>query len=167
MKKKYLILMVVAGLVIAVDQLSKMYIHVQFRLGESVQIIPGFFNLTYVRNFGAAFGFLANSYPAFREIFFLSMPPIALLVILFILRGVRDDDQKQIVALSSIFGGAIGNYIDRLNYRYVIDFLDFHAGMKWSYPTFNIADSAIVCGVIYLLYQMTKEARTQKTTLST
>lgn len=162
MKKKYLFLMVIAGLIVAVDQLIKMYVHVQFKLGESISVIPGFFNITYVRNFGAAFGFLAESHPSFREVFFLAMPPVALVVILLILRGVRDDDTKQIVALSSVFGGAVGNYIDRLNYRYVIDFLDFHLGGRWSYPAFNVADAAIVCGVFYLLYLMVLETREEK-----
>ncbi|MBX3039473.1 MAG: signal peptidase II [Bdellovibrionaceae bacterium] len=154
MKKKYLFLMVITGLLVAIDQLVKLYIHTQFRLGESVPVISGFFNLTYVRNFGAAFGFLAESHPSFREIFFLTMPPLALLIILLILRGVNDKDTKQIVALSSIFGGAIGNYIDRLRFRYVIDFLDFHLGGRWSWPAFNIADAAIVGGVILLLILM-------------
>ncbi|HRO67508.1 MAG TPA: signal peptidase II [Pseudobdellovibrionaceae bacterium] len=154
MKKKYLFLMVVTGLLVAVDQLVKLYVHTQFRLGESVPVISGFFNLTYVRNFGAAFGFLAESHPSFREIFFLAMPPVALLIILLILRGVNDRDTKQIIALSSIFGGAIGNYIDRLRFRYVIDFLDFHVGGRWSWPAFNIADAAIVGGVILLLILM-------------
>ena len=161
MKKKYLYLMVIAGLFVAIDQLTKLYVHTQFRLGESVSVIPGFFNLTYVRNPGAAFGFLAASHPAFREIFFLSMPPVALIIILMILRGVKDDDTKQIIALSSIFGGAIGNYIDRLRFRYVIDFLDFHVQNNWSYPAFNIADSAIVCGVGMLLLFMFLEGKTK------
>lgn len=154
MKKKYLFLMVITGLLVAIDQVTKLYVHTQFRLGESITIIPGFFNFTYVRNFGAAFGFLANSDPSFRQLFFMAMPPIALLIILLILRGVKDSDTKQVIALSSIFGGAIGNYIDRLRLRYVIDFLDFHVGGRWSWPAFNIADSAIVGGVILLLLLM-------------
>lgn len=159
MKKKYLYLAVISALLVALDQLVKLYVHTQFRLGESTTVIPGFFNLTYVRNFGAAFGFLADSHPSFREMFFLAMPPVALVIILLILRGVRDDDTKQIVALSSIFGGAIGNYIDRLRFRYVIDFLDFHIGGRWSWPAFNIADSAIVGGVVLLLLLMFLEKK--------
>ena len=162
MKKKYLYLSVITGLLVAIDQLSKMYIHTQFHLGESTVIIPNFFNLTYVRNFGAAFGFLAESHPTFRELFFLAMPPIALIIIVAILRGVKDDDTKQIVALSCIFGGAIGNYIDRLRFRYVIDFLDFHLNNRYSWPAFNIADSAIVGGVGLLLFMMFLESRTKK-----
>lgn len=152
MKLKYLILAAISGVVIAIDQASKMYIYTHFGLHESVEVIKGFFNLTYVRNFGAAFGFLAGSHETFREIFFLSMPPIALLVILAILRGVKDTDRWQILSLSLVFSGAIGNYIDRLRFRYVIDFLDFHIQGKYSWPAFNIADSAIVVGVSILLF---------------
>lgn len=154
MKRKYIWLMLVAGILIALDQLTKAYVHTHFHLGESVAVIKNFFNLTYVRNFGAAFGFLAESHPSFRELFFLSMPPIALIIILGILRSVKDSDTKQILALSAIFGGAIGNYIDRLRFRYVIDFLDFHLYNQWNWPAFNIADMAIVGGVGMLLLLM-------------
>lgn len=154
MKKKYIWLVLISGLLVALDQLIKAYVHTHFHLGESVSVIPNFFNITYVRNFGAAFGFLAESHPSFRELFFLSMPPVALVIILAILRGVKDDDTKQIIALSSIFGGAIGNYIDRIRFRYVIDFLDFHLYNRWSWPAFNIADMAIVGGVGLLLLLM-------------
>ncbi len=157
MKKKYVLLLAISGFLIAIDQLTKMYIHTHYQLGESTVVLPGFFNITYVRNFGAAFGFLAQSHATFREIFFLSMPPVALLVILLILRSVRDNDWWQIVALSSVFGGAIGNYIDRVRFRYVIDFLDFHYNDKYTWPAFNIADSAIVCGVGLLLFLMLTE----------
>ena len=164
MKKKYIWLVLISGLLVAMDQLVKVYVHTHFHLGESVIVIPNFFNLTYVRNFGAAFGFLAESHPSFREIFFLSMPPIALLIILGILRGVKDDDTKQIIALSSIFGGAIGNYIDRVRFRYVIDFLDFHLYNRWSWPAFNIADMAIVGGVGLLLLLMFLENKKKDNT---
>ncbi|WP_413575938.1 signal peptidase II [Bdellovibrio sp. HCB290] len=162
MKKKYIWLLAISGFLIALDQVIKLYVHTHFHLGESVVVIPDFFNLTYVRNFGAAFGFLAESHPSFRELFFLTMPPIALIIILGILRGVKDDDTKQIIALSSIFGGAIGNYIDRVRFRYVIDFLDFHIYGKWSWPAFNVADMAIVGGVCLLLLLMFLENSKKK-----
>lgn len=145
--RKYLILLTVAGAVIALDQLTKMYVHTHFQLGEQVVVWQDYFNLGYVRNTGAAFGILRNAHEDFRSIFFLSMPPIALIIILFILRGVRANDHIQILALSLIFGGAIGNYIDRLRFGYVIDFLEFHWQSKYTWPNFNIADAAIVVGV--------------------
>lgn len=152
MKLKYLILAAIACAIITTDQAVKMYVHTHFQLHESVEVIAGFFNFTYVRNPGAAFGFLASTHESFREIFFLSMPPIALLIILAIMRTVPDDDRWTISALSLVFGGAIGNYIDRVRFRYVIDFLDFHLQDKYTWPAFNIADSAIVVGVGVLLY---------------
>lgn len=154
MNKKYIWLILISAFLVAIDQLVKVYIHTHFHLGESISVIQNFFNLTYVRNFGAAFGFLAESHPSFREIFFLVMPPIAMIIILAILRGVSESDTKQILALSSIFGGALGNYIDRLRFRYVIDFLDFHIYNRWSWPAFNIADMAIVGGVGLLMILM-------------
>jgi signal peptidase II len=159
MKKKYILLLLISCIIIVLDQVTKIYIHSRFQLSESVIVIKDFFNLTYVRNYGAAFGFLAESHPTFREIFFLSMPPIAIIIIMTILRSVKDNDFLQISALSLICGGALGNYIDRLKYRYVIDFLDFHIFNKYSYPAFNIADSAIVCGVGILILVMTLEKK--------
>lgn len=163
MKKKYLVLLLISGLLVSLDQITKLYVHTQFRLGESWGVFPQFFNITYVRNYGAAFGFLAESHPSFREVFFLAMPPIALVIIILILRTVEDHDWKQIISLSCIFGGAIGNYIDRLRFRFVIDFLDFHWKNTYSWPAFNVADSAIVMGVLTLLFSLARERqRTQQ-----
>jgi len=162
-KPKYLILMSISGFIVALDQLLKIYVHTQYRLGESTVVIPNFFNITYVRNFGAAFGFLSQSHPSFREIFFLAMPPIAIVIILMIMRSLEEKDRGQVLALSSICGGAIGNYIDRIQYRYVIDFIDFHIYNKYNWPAFNIADVAIVGGVCFLLWQIYLELKKSKT----
>jgi signal peptidase II len=157
--RKYFILVLLSCLIVALDQIVKVYVHTHFQLGESVPVIDGFFHITYVRNYGAAFGFLSDSHPEFREVFFLAMPPVALIIILFILHGVPAADKWQVTALSSVFGGAIGNYIDRVQFRYVIDYLDFHWKEKYSYPAFNIADMAIVGGVIVLLFLMYLESK--------
>ncbi len=162
MNRKYYYLILISSLIICIDQLTKLFIHTQFQLMETVVVIQNFFNITYVRNPGAAFGFLAQSHPEFRTWFFLIMPPVALLIIIFILRGVSERDKVQIYALSFIFGGAVGNYIDRLRFRYVIDFLDFHVYNKYSWPAFNIADSMIVIGVGLLMYLMVQESRAAK-----
>jgi signal peptidase II len=150
MKLKLLYLLTTTAVLVAFDQLTKIYIQSKFFLGESISVVEGFFNLTYVQNPGAAFGFLARSPEIFRENFFLMIPPIAMVIILYFLRTVKTTDRIQILALSLVFGGALGNYIDRLRVRYVIDFLDFHLNHKYSYPAFNIADSAIVCGIAIL-----------------
>lgn len=162
MNKKYLTTVIFAGVIIALDQISKILILSKFRLGESYMVVENLFNLTFVKNFGAAFGFLAQSHPQFREIFFLLMPPLAMIVIGFLLKNVDQRDKVQVLALSSILGGAIGNYIDRLRFRYVVDFLDFHWYNQYSWPAFNIADSAIVIGVGVLMIQMFLEGRKKK-----
>ena len=151
MSLKYWVLTSLATALVALDQATKIYVHSKFRLHETVQVIENYFNITYVRNPGAAFGFLAQSHPEFREPFFLVLPPIAMLIILWVLRSVQQNDRIQIVALSMVFGGAIGNYIDRLRFGYVIDFLDFHIQNKYTWPAFNVADSAIVVGIGILL----------------
>lgn len=154
MKVKYFLLASISGAIIALDQLTKMYIHTHFHLGEIQRILPGFLDLTYVRNFGAAFGIFASTTQQFREPFFALVPFIAMVVILVILRTTKDSQKLQIFSLSLIFGGAIGNYIDRLRFKFVIDFLDFHYREIYHWPAFNIADSAIVCGVAILIAQM-------------
>lgn len=152
MKIKYLFLICISGALVTLDQLIKLRIHTSFHVGDSVSVIQDYFNITYVRNFGAAFGFLQDANPLFREIFFLSIPPIALVIILRALKSIDDSDKLQIVAFSMISGGAMGNYIDRLRFRYVIDFLDVHYKTIYYWPAFNLADSAIVCGVGLLLF---------------
>ncbi len=161
-ESKFLILATVASCIVALDQLTKLYIHANFGLGESVPVIRDLFHITYVRNTGAAFGIFREVSELFRRLFFLSMPPIALVIILVMLRSVDDKDRWQIFSLSLIFGGAIGNYIDRLRFGYVIDFLDFHYKEVWSYPAFNVADSGIVSGVCILLLLMTLRDRAAK-----
>jgi signal peptidase II len=161
---KYLILAVVSALIVSIDQVTKVYIHTHFQLGEMIQVIQDFFNITYVRNTGAAWGILRNTPDTFRNLFFLSMPPIAMIFIFGILRNLPSSDRLQILALSMIFGGAIGNYVDRLRFGYVIDFLDFHWKNYYTYPAFNVADSAIVSGVTILILIMLRQyAEEQKT----
>ena len=166
LKVKYLLLATISGAVISLDQLIKIFVHTRYHLGESHTVIPGFFDITYIRNFGAAFGILATTHQNFREPFFALVPFLALVAILFILRSTRDSQKMQILALSLIFGGAIGNYIDRLRFRFVIDFLDIHLKDIYHWPAFNIADSAIVCGVGILFLQMLF-SKAEKTTVKT
>lgn len=159
--------MAISSLIVVSDQLVKILVHTSYRLGESTLVIENFFNITYVRNYGAAFGFLAESHPVFREIFFLAMPPIAMVFIFMLLKDVAENQKAQMIALSSVMGGALGNYIDRLQFRYVIDYLDFHWYNKYSWPAFNIADVAIVCGVGVLIFLFILEEKEKKKLQST
>jgi len=161
-ESKYLLLALISCALVALDQLTKMYVHTEFALGETYPVINNFFSFTYVRNPGAAFGFLRDAPVNLRTVFFLVTPPIAMIIIVSILRGIDSSDKVQVLALSSIFGGALGNYIDRLRFGFVIDFLDFHYKNQWNYPAFNIADSAIVGGVGVLVWLMFKEGKKEK-----
>ena len=156
---KYFILTSISGAIVALDQLTKMYIYTYFQLGESIAVIPDYFNITSVRNPGAAFGFLAQTNPIFRETFFLILPLVAMVIILLILKKVSNDDTIQIIALSLIFGGAIGNYIDRIRFQQVIDFLDFHFKNYYTWPAFNVADICIVSGIIIFILLIIKDTK--------
>lgn len=150
MAKKYNVFFLISLLIIVMDIVVKVFIHMNYDLGESTSIIPNFFNLTYVRNKGAAFGIFAESSEIFRKIFFTIVPPLVCAFIISYLRKISPTERFQIIAFSFIVGGALGNYFNRLYYGYVIDFLDFHISRKYVWPAFNIADIAIVCGVAIL-----------------
>jgi signal peptidase II len=170
-KKKYFILMGLTSFIVLFDQLTKFLVHERFRLGESISIVSGYFNLTYVRNTGAAFGIFANASPAFRVPFFALVPIVALVAIAFIFRKIPEADIKLSTALSLVIGGAIGNLIDRLRFGFVIDFLDFHWQYRYHFPAFNVADSAICVGVgilmLDLLLQPTGAQKERKADAST
>jgi signal peptidase II len=132
--------------VVIVDQLTKLWIMNEFALHEEQTIIPGFFNLVYVTNTGAAFGFLAGSRTWMRQAFFVTVAVVALVVIVLAYGHLKRQSKIFIYSLGLIGGGAIGNLIDRLRYGSVVDFLDFYVGTH-HWPAFNAADSAITVGV--------------------
>lgn len=147
----YSVLIIVATVVIVTDQLTKWWILTHFALYETWIIIPDFFNLTSIRNTGAAFGFLAGSESGWRPWFFGMIALIAFVSIVFLFKYYRDRGSLYGYALGCIAGGAIGNLIDRIRFGAVVDFLDFYIG-HYHWPAFNVADSAIVVGVgLFLL----------------
>ncbi len=137
--------------VLILDQWTKFLVIIHFEYGESIPIIRDFFSLTYVRNTGAAFGFLASANPTFRVPFFLVVPIVAMVVLGFLYRDLPKDARWRSMALGLVSGGAIGNLIDRVRLGYVVDFLDFHYRSSYFFPAFNVADSAICVGVGILL----------------
>ena len=126
--------------VVVVDQLTKIMVLANFNLYESKVVIPGFFDLTYITNTGAAFGILAGEQTMLRQAFFVGVAFAALLVMFFSYRHFKDQGSLFIHSIGMIAGGAIGNLIDRL--RYV-------KGYHW--PAFNVADSAITIGVAFFI----------------
>ena len=120
-------------------------------LYQSIPIVDGLFNLTYVRNTGAAFGIFAGSAEIFRRPFLILISILASVFIVTLLRRLADGETGLIIALTFVLGGAVGNLIDRLFYGEVIDFLDAY-WRNYHWPAFNIADSFITVGVAIALY---------------
>lgn len=136
--------------VIAADQLSKTAVTSAFQLYESLEVVPGFFNLVFVTNSGAAFSMLADVDSPWRHYFFLGVGVIAVLGLTIACVRMRSENPLYSVPLGLIAGGAIGNLIDRVRLGAVVDFLDFHLA-GWHWPAFNVADSAICVGAVSFL----------------
>ena len=142
--------------ILVLDQISKLIIIRSLGLGQTVPVIPGLFNLVYVLNPGAAFGFLASLPDGVRNPFFILISvAAAVLIIMYHARHLRSQILPSL-ALGMILGGAIGNLIDRLRYGMVVDFLDFYLD-RYHWPAFNVADSAISVGVCLMVLDMLVE----------
>ena len=128
-----------------IDLLIKIIVINFMELYDTIKIIPGFFNITYVRNTGAAFSILEDS-----RIFFIVITFIALIVIYLFLLKDKVLNKYQTFLYSMLIGGIVGNLVDRIIYGYVIDYLSFNI-FGYSFPVFNIADSFIVISVILLV----------------
>src|SRR5436190_12696629 len=140
---------VLAAATLALDRWTKALIRNRFGLNESISVIDGFFNITYVRNTGVAFGIFSSiSSPVKSLLLSLFTAFAALVVIAYSVRSPVRNRLLQI-ALALILGGALGNLYDRIAYGYVVDFLEFYVG-NYHWPSFNIADSAISIGVVLL-----------------
>lgn len=146
---------------IVADQLTKTLVVNALSLYEAREIIPGFFNLVYVTNNGAAFSMLADIDSPWRHYFFLIIGAIALVVLTVAYFKLRKVHGMYSFPLALIAGGAAGNLIDRIRYGAVIDFLDFYLG-NYHWPAFNVADSAICVGVGLFLLINIFETRIQE-----
>ena len=141
---RFVYLFGVAALVAAVDLWTKDLILAAFALHEGIHV-TGFFNLVYVLNTGAAFGFLSDPSTPWASRLFLGATAFAAVVIFWIARSARKEARMLPIGLGLILGGALGNAVDRIRFGAVVDFLDFHYnGMHW--PAFNAADVAICLG---------------------
>lgn len=141
---------------VVLDQASKYLIMRSFKLGESVTLIKDILYFTYVQNPGAAFGFMAGTGAAFRIPFFIAITVGAGLVVYSFQRFVHPDKKWLRTALGLVWGGAMGNFIDRIIHGKVVDFIDaghinFPFGFHFTY-IFNGADSCITIGIIMLIW---------------
>jgi len=142
------VFLLTALLLVVADQLSKLWIRSNLAIGESLFEV-GFFRLIYVRNSGAAFGLFQGQSFILALIALVGVAVLLLYAFLFHHKISFLDKGPGKVALGLLLGGAVGNLIDRIRIGYVTDFID--VGI---WPTFNIADSAIVVGAIILAYSI-------------
>lgn len=146
-----MLLAIIVAAVLLVDQASKLYIRQAMLLGDSVPVLPGLLHITHVKNSGAAFGILPN-----QHLLFLIAGIVVIIVMLYYFRQLAVADGLSTVAFGSVLGGATGNLIDRMVFGKVTDFIDFRV-----WPVFNVADSAIVVGMILLSFILIKDARNE------
>jgi signal peptidase II len=145
-------------IIFGMDRGTKAMVVRRLPLYESVPVVQGYFHLTHVANTGALFGLLAGLPSPARGLVFVTVPVLAIaLIVVFQFRS-READLLVQAGLSLILGGALGNLYDRIRYGHVVDFLDFSvAGHHW--PAFNIADSCICIGVVSLVLDLYRRER--------
>ncbi len=156
---KYKILFTMFPSLLVLDQATKAYVVQTMELYHSIPVVENFFNFTYLRNKGAAFGIFAHS--SYRLPFLIAVSVIAVIGIIYYYSKIRHDEKSTAFGLTCILAGAVGNLMDRVRYGEVVDFLDAHwYGRHW--PAFNLADSAICAGVFILAVAMVIEERRLK-----
>ena len=121
---------------------------------RQIDVMGSWFKYVYAENTGAAFGFLKEAPPKLRDGIFFSLTVIVLLAILGLIIRTEARHRMVLIALTGILSGAIGNFIDRIRYGYVIDFIDMYLG-SYHWPTYNVADIGISCGVVILMLDIT------------
>ncbi len=163
--KKYRPLFIYPLVILILDQITKFWILKNFYLGETRPVIPGYFDLVYVTNRGAAFGMFSDWHSNYQTWFFFIVTLVAFAVLFVLYKNTQPDDRKTQIPLAMIFGGALGNIMDRVMRGEVTDFLSFHWQNKiadfdllgkhfrfpLTWPAFNIADAAITCGALFLV----------------
>lgn len=145
--------------VFATDLFTKYLVVSNFNLYERLEILP-IFNLTYVRNHGAAFSFLAD-HAGWQKYFFIILAVVISVALVVMLLKNNYTKKLANIAYALIIGGALANALDRFYNGYVIDFLDFHWDIH-HYPVFNVADIAIVCGAGLLILESYLEHKKEK-----
>ena len=150
MKRQYFIgtSLFIAIIILILDQITKFVIASSMRIGDSFEVIPGFLNITSHRNNGAAWGILSGK----MSFFFIITIIILIVLIVFYIKEAKYNLFMQI-ALSLLFAGALGNFIDRLFHGEVVDFIDTYI-FGYNFPIFNVADSSLTIGVILIIISL-------------
>ena len=149
LRNKYLFLFVISSSLIVIDQYTKFMVTLHIPLSYSIKVVEGFFNLTHVRNSGVAFGIFSEQNSQLKPYLLIFVSIIAIIAILVIFHQTGKEKRLVQGGLVLVFSGAIGNLIDRVLHKEVIDFIDiFFNNRHW--PAFNVADACITIGVMLL-----------------
>jgi signal peptidase II len=151
----------IALAIVFLDQATKLVIIQTIQYGQAIAIIPDFFDIVFVLNPGAAFGFLGTLSAEVRNPLFILVSVVAVVVIVFYRARYLGSNRLVSFALALVLGGAAGNLIDRLRYGMVVDFLDVHVG-QYHWPAFNVADSTISIGVGLMILDIFLDWRREK-----
>jgi signal peptidase II len=147
---------IIAVLIIALDQLTKWMVVKQMEVGESIEIIPKFLYITSHRNRGAAWGILQG-----QMWFFYIITVLVIAVLVIYIQRLKKEEKWLGIALGLMLGGAIGNFIDRVWRKEVVDFINTYI-FTYDFPIFNVADSALVIGVGLIFVLTLFEGKTKK-----
>ena len=153
MINKYLFLFIISSALIVLDQYTKLMVTLHIPQNYSIKIVEGFFNLTHIRNSGVAFGIFSDQNSELKPYVLIFISIIATLAILVIFHQTEENKKIVQTGLTLVFSGAIGNLIDRILHKEVIDFVDFFIDNR-HWPAFNIADSCITIGVMLMIADM-------------
>jgi signal peptidase II len=160
-KPQYILAGSLALAVAVLDQATKFQVQKHITLYTGREIIPGFFNLVHTLNRGAAFGFLNQPDTNWQTYFFIAATVLAFMIIASLLSKADPRDRFLAATLGLILGGAMGNLVDRVRTGEVVDFLDFAIG-SYHWPAFNVADIAITCGSLMLIFNMYRRERVER-----
>jgi signal peptidase II len=142
--------LIVSVTVVVLDQITKAMIRPRLALHESIEVIPGYLDLTRVHNTGAAFGMLNAAEFPFKTLVLSLVAAVALGGVAWYAATVPVSDRLARLGIAGVLGGAIGNLIDRATAGYVLDFVDAYWG-SWHFWAFNVADAAISVGVVFMI----------------
>jgi signal peptidase II len=145
--------LIVAVVVVVLDQITKAMVRPALALHESIEVIPGFLDLTRVHNTGAAFGMLNTVDFPMKTLVLALVAVLALVGVSWYAVTVPLTDRLARLGIAGVLGGAIGNLIDRATTGYVLDFVDAY-WRGWHFWAFNVADAAITLGVICMILDM-------------
>jgi len=155
-KLAILLPILVGGL--GLDQVTKILVQHELRLGGQVPLIPGCVNLVHIHNKGAAFGLLSGWSAEFAWLFFVGISILILAILAYLLWRLPEDHRAMALGYSLILTGALGNLIDRVRLGEVVDFIDVFWG-RYHWPAFNVADSLVCVGAAVLAWVIIREEK--------